>query len=112
MKVIKDEVFQVNQNNLGLHYDEGVGKVLQENANDAYPQNEVLSSIDEGSQEIKGTSELQHHYASYETFSYTSRDILESILPGLSDEECDKVVHFLFPKGFEDNPGINMRDDI
>lgn len=53
MKVIKDVVFQVNQNNLGLHYGEGVKKDLQENPNDAYPQNEGLSSINEGSQEIK-----------------------------------------------------------
>lgn len=53
MKEIKNEVFQVNQNNLVLHCGEGVEKVLQENANDTYHQNEVLSSIKEDSQEKK-----------------------------------------------------------
>jgi hypothetical protein len=54
MKVIKNEVFQENQNNLGSHDCEDAERVHQGNANDAYLQNEVLSSIGEDSQEIKG----------------------------------------------------------
>lgn len=53
MKTTKDVVFQVNQNNPGLHCGGGTKKDSQENANGTYLQNEELFSTGEDSQEIK-----------------------------------------------------------
>ena len=62
MKVIKNEVFQANQNNLELHYGEGAEKGLQENSNSAYPQSEGLSSINGDSPQTVETSARQWLY--------------------------------------------------
>lgn len=76
MEVIKNEVFPENEHNQQSHSDADVEIIPQDISNDAYPQNVGLSSISVDSQEIKGISELQHHYASDETFSYIAKDIL------------------------------------
>ena len=103
MKVIKDEVFQVNQNNLGLHYGEGVEKALQENPNSPCRQNEELSSIDKDSVEMMEKFVQQLHYK-----GLCDKSVLLDGYPKIeeiSDEEFARIKEDSHFVSHLDNPG-------
>ena len=110
MKVIKDEVFQMNQNNLGLHYGEGVEKALQENPNSPCLQNEELSSIDKDSVEIMDRFVQQLHCKDLCDKSALSEDY--PIIEEISDDEFARIKEGAFFVSHLDNPGKHGQNGI
>lgn len=110
MKVIKDEVFQVNQNNLGLHHGGGVEKDLQENPNSPCLQNEKLSSKDVDSEGIMETFLQQLHYK-----GLCDKLVLLDGYPRIEEISNEEFAHIkesaLFASHL-DNPGKNGQNGV
>lgn len=110
MKVIKDEVFQVNQNNLGLHYGEGVKKDLQENPNSPCLQNEELSSRDVGPEGIMEIFVQQLHCKGL----YDKSVLLGGYpkIEEISDEEFARIKEDALFVSHLDNPGKQGQNGV
>lgn len=103
MKVIKNEVFQENQNNLGLHGYEDAERDLQENPNSPYLQNEELSSRDMRSEGIVGKFVQQLHCK-----ALCDKSVLLNGYPKIeeiSDEEFARIKEDSHFVSHLDNPG-------
>lgn len=101
-KVIKDEVFQVSQNNLGLHYGGGVEKDLQESPNSPCLQNEELSSKDVDSEGIVETFVQQVHCK--DLCDKSSLSEVYPIIEEISDDEFARIKEGALFVSHLDNP--------